>query len=338
MIDVRVLLAVHDSFFAHDTGAWHPERPDRITAAVRGVEGSGAHVVRLEPPQIALEDLYPVHDVSYVREIRDFCAAGGGSLDADTFASEASWEAALRSAGAGLAAVEALRSDDADTAFLAVRPPGHHALTARAMGFCLFNNIAVAAEAIVAAGERVAIFDWDVHHGNGTQDHFYDRDDVLYVSAHEFPFYPGSGWLTEDGDGAGSGMNVNIPFPASTAGDAYDLAMDDLVMPLLKQFDPDWVLVSAGYDAHASDPLADLRLESPDYGRMAARIAGLAGPSRVVCFLEGGYDLGAIEASVVATVRGLGGEVPERGELTSPTRSFQMLELAAERVAESWTL
>ena len=335
---METLLYVHDTFYAHDTGRWHPERPDRVGAAVRGVHAAGGKVIEAEPPQVELEALYPVHEVGYVRSIRDFCAAGGGSLDPDTFASEASWEAALRSAGAGPAAVEALRRGDGDTAFLAVRPPGHHALTNRAMGFCLFNNIAVTAESIVAQGETVAIVDWDVHHGNGTQDQFYHRKDVLYVSMHEFPFYPGSGWIDEDGDGDGSGLNVNIPFPAATAGDAYDMAVEELVVPLLKKFGADWILVSAGYDAHDVDPLADLRLEAPDYGRMANRLAALVGPGRVVSFLEGGYDLGAIETSVAATIRGLGGDMPERGELTSPTRSFQMLELAAEKVSENWEL
>jgi acetoin utilization deacetylase AcuC-like enzyme len=206
------------------------------------------------------------------------------------------------------------------------------------MGFCIFNNIAIAAEAITRAGERVAIVDWDVHHGNGTQDHFYGRKDVLYVSMHEFPFYPGSGWIDEDGDGDGAGLNVNIPFPASTAGDAYEVAMTELVLPLVRSFGPDWILVSAGYDAHVADPLADVRLEASDYGRMAAHLAGVVGGHRVVPFLEGGYDLAAIEASVAATVRGLGGHMPPRGELTSPKRSFQMLELAAEKVAETWEL
>jgi acetoin utilization deacetylase AcuC-like enzyme len=338
MAPMRTLLYVHDTFLEHDTGAWHPERPARVEAAVRGVEGSGAEVVRHEPPRIALEDLYPVHDLSYVRSIRDHCASGGGALDPDTFASEASWEAALRSAGAGIAAIDALRRGDGDAAFLAVRPPGHHALSSRAMGFCLFNNVAIAAEAITAAGETVAVVDWDVHHGNGTQDHFYERKDVLYISMHEFPFYPGSGWLDEDGDSDGAGLNVNIPFPAATAGDAYDMAMEELVVPLLRSYAPDWILVSAGYDAHVADPLADVRLEAADYGRMAARLAGLVGPARVVPFLEGGYDLEAIEESVSATITGLGGSMPARGDLTSPKRSFQMLELAAEKVAENWDL
>ena len=180
--------------------------------------------------------------------IGEFCAAGGGALDPDTGAVPASWEAARRAAGSGLAAIDAIEQGASPIAFLAVRPPGHHAHAARALGFCIFNNIAVAAERLAARGRRVAIVDFDVHHGDGTQDTFRQRGDVLYVSLHQFPFYPGSGWVDEVGHGAGKGATVNIPLPAATAGDAVEAAFTRIVDPVVDQFAPDWILVSAGYD------------------------------------------------------------------------------------------
>ena len=228
---------------------------------------------RSKRPEAPLEAIYALHRPSYVARVRDFCLAGGGSLDPDTVVSSGSWGAALRAAGAGLAAVEALERGEGDAAFLAVRPPGHHATRDRAMGFCLFNNIAITADALAQRGNRVAIVDWDVHHGNATQDMFYDRRDVLYISTHEFPFYPGSGWIDEAGKGDGEGWNINIPVPAGTAGDAYEEAWNSILLPVLRAMQPDWVLVSAGFDGHADDPLANIRLREPDFGRMGHRLA-----------------------------------------------------------------
>ena len=205
-----------------------------------------------------------------MRAIEQFCAKGGGNLDPDTYASEASWVAALHAAGAGPQAVDALRSGSADLAFLAVRPPGHHAIANQAMGFCLFNNVAVTAKMLTENGERVAIVDWDIHHGNGTQDLFVSDPNVLYLSIHQFPFYPGGGWLDEVGTGPGAGFTINIPVPGNTAGDVYEAAFDRVFIPALRQFKPDWILVSAGYDAHADDPLADGELVHGDYAMMAA--------------------------------------------------------------------
>jgi acetoin utilization deacetylase AcuC-like enzyme len=334
---VRVLLYHHEVFARHDTGPGHPERPARLVAAVNGVRGSGAEVSEKEPSCVDLDLLHEVHRPEYVAAVRRFCEDGGGYLDHDTAASPESWEAALRSSGAGPDAVAALRDGSGDAAFLAVRPPGHHALASRAMGFCLFNNIAVTAASIVANGDRVAILDWDVHHGNGTQETFYESGDVVYLSMHEFPFYPGTGWIDEDGDQKGSGHIVNVPLPAGTAGDAYEQVVERIVMPVLETFDPDWLLVSAGYDAHVADPLADLRLTAEDYGRITATVSRAIPARRTIFFLEGGYDLAAIESSVAATVQGVGGfSPPSITRESSPDRAFRIIDLVAEKVAETW--
>jgi acetoin utilization deacetylase AcuC-like enzyme len=336
---MRVLLYHHDVFAKHDTGSWHPERPDRVQAAVSGVHASGLEVVEREPGPVSREVLEQIHAPAYITEVKRFCASGGGALDVDTVVSEDSWDAALRAAGGGLDAATALRAGEGDAAFLTVRPPGHHALRSRAMGFCVFNNIAVTAAALTAAGERVAIVDWDVHHGNGTQDAFYESGDVVYLSMHEFPFYPGTGWLDEDGDQEGSGHIINIPFPAGTGGDVYARAMGRVILPVIKEFDPHWILVSCGFDAHVDDPLADQCLVSADYGRMAEAVASVAPRGRTIFFLEGGYDLAAIETSVAAVLRGTAGlPFGDEAALDSPRRSHQILELVEGKVSAEWGL
>ncbi len=337
---MRLVYGTHPSFAQHDTGPHHPERPARLEAVERGVLSSGAEIVDLEVPPVDRELLEGLHTAEYVAALERFCLTGGGALDADTVAGPASWQAAIHAAGAGPAAVLALETGLGEAAFLAVRPPGHHAEPGRAMGFCLFNNVAVTAKMLVDRGERVAIVDWDVHHGNGTQSAFQTVAEVLYVSLHEFPLYPGSGWVEEIGEGAGAGTVLNLPFPAGTTGDVYREAFDDLVVPVVARFSPTWLLLSAGYDAHVADPLARIRLEAWDFGALASRLRSVVPEGRTVAFLEGGYDLEALAASVRETVAGLSGEETRQHSPLdrSPERAWLTLSLARSLIGPYYDL
>ena len=324
---MEVLYLTHPVFARHDTGSWHPERPARLDAAARGAQSAGLGVRQIEADVVDRALLASVHTPSYIDAIERFCASGGGPLDADTVAVEASWDAALRAAGAGPQAVELLLSHPTTTAFLAVRPPGHHALAAQAMGFCLFNNVVVTAAMLTARGQKVAIIDWDVHHGNGTQALVWNDPDVLYVSAHQHPFYPMTGGITQRGGRGAEGTIINVPLPAGSAGDVYREVTGRIIEPALADFGPDWILVSAGYDAHEHDPLADLRLESADYGQMAASLARHVGSNRIITFLEGGYHLSAITESVAETLRGLDARpAAPHASHQSPPEAFAVVE------------
>jgi len=288
----------------HVVSPHHPERRARLDAALAAIDAAGLRdAADIRPPREAtVDELARVHDRDYVAAIEAFCQAGGGSLDADTQASRGSWPTARRAAGAVLDAIDALRRGESTVAFAANRPPGHHAERDRAMGFCLFNSVAVGAAALAGDGQRVAIVDWDVHHGNGTQHMFYDRADVMYVSTHEAPLYPGTGHLLERGEGEGLGTNLNVPFPEGTAGDAFRAAFDEVIVPELDRFGPDWLLISAGFDAHRNDPLAGLELTAGDYADLTRRLMARVPTGRVVVVLEGGYDLDAITLSAGATL------------------------------------
>jgi acetoin utilization deacetylase AcuC-like enzyme len=301
-----LLVATDPAFRHHDTGPGHPERVQRLDAVLRGPEAAGLReaVVPLEIREATVDELSRVHPVDYLEALERFCAAGGGDIDADTRVSSGSWRAGKLAAGAGLAAVEALRRGEGEAAFLAVRPPGHHALATRPMGFCVINNIAVVAANLAEQGERVLVLDWDAHHGNGTEAIFWDDPRVLYVSAHQYGgFYPGTGALGDVGGPGARGATLNLPFPSGTTGDVYLRALDEVVAPAVADFAPTWVLVSAGYDAHRNDPLTGLRLSAGDFADIARRVADFApGPGRLVLFLEGGYDLDALTTSVGASL------------------------------------
>lgn len=336
---MRVIVANHPSALEHDAGPRHPERPDRVRAVLRGVAASGLEIAEVESPEISRSELALVHDAVYIEMIEAFCSRGGGALDVDTVASEESWQAALTAAGGLRRLVDELRVTDDATGFAVTRPPGHHAMRDRAMGFCLFNNVAVVAAFLRSQGERVAIVDWDVHHGNGTQEMLGHDPGVLYASIHESPFYPYTGHLGDIDDGDAKGTTVNIPMPAGTAGDVYRRAWGELVLPVVEQFEPDWVVVSAGFDAHEADPLADLELTSADFGWLAATLAQAHPANRTLVALEGGYDLTAMEESTALTLQGLAGSLPAT-EATgfSPDRSRRAFAEAAETISKHWNV
>lgn len=300
----------------------HPERPARLEAVVDGLAALhlGDDLVAMEAEAAPMDRLLRVHSADYLERLRRHAAEGGGRLDPDTYATAGSWDAARRSAGAGLVAIDALRDRRADLGFVAARPPGHHALADRSMGFCLLNNVAVAATALLDAGERVLIVDWDVHHGNGTQELFWNEPGVLYVSVHQWPCYPGTGRADETGGADAPGTTLNIPLPPGTTGDAVRQAFDRLVTPAVEAFRPTWVLVSAGFDAHRDDPLAEFDLSAGDFATLATTVAGYApGPGRLILFLEGGYDLAALRSSVTATLGALVGVAGSTEPDESPT-------------------
>jgi acetoin utilization deacetylase AcuC-like enzyme len=304
---VTLLYATHPCYLDHDSGNGHPERPARLAAVHDGIRSAGLEeaLIQVTPRAATREEVERIHPRPYVGALERFCSSGGGYLDGDTHVGARSFDAALLAAGAGLDLVDRLRAGDGDAGFCAVRPPGHHATATRAMGFCLFNSVAVTAAALTDLGERVLIVDYDAHHGNGTQELFYGDDGVLYVSMHEWPLYPGTGSLDEVGEGAGTGTTVNFPFPSGTTGNVYRRAVDEVVVPAAEAFDPTWLLVSAGFDAHRRDPLTDLGLSAADFADLTGALVALVPRGRRLMFLEGGYDLEGLTRSVGATLSAL---------------------------------
>ncbi|MCP5028141.1 MAG: histone deacetylase [Actinomycetia bacterium] len=322
-----VLCATLAGLDHHDTGRWHPERPARLAAVQRALADNLVRevVTPLEPRQATIDQLAVAHDRLYLEAAERFVTSGGGALDPNTITSKGSWATARWAAGTGLDAVEDLTRTDTAAAFVGIRPPGHHASANHAMGFCLINNVAVVAATLAARGERVAILDWDVHHGNGTQEIFWDEPRVLYASMHEHPAYPGTGLAGDIGGEGARGMNVNVPLPEGSTGESALAAFDEIIGPAVSAFAPNWLLLSAGYDAHRADPLAGLAWSAGDYGLLSTRSAELMTKAgRVVVFLEGGYDLNALSASVTATVAalsGVGGDQTEAPTNGGPGRA-----------------
>jgi acetoin utilization deacetylase AcuC-like enzyme len=303
----------HPASLDHDTGA-HPERAARLVAIERELDSvDWLGFERRQPGPVERELLESVHDPAYVAAIERFCAAGGGALDVDTLASPGSWAAALHAAGGAVELVDALLGGETRVGFVAARPPGHHAERGRAMGFCLFNNAAVGARAALAKGlERVMIVDWDVHHGNGTSEIFHDTDAVLYVSIHQAPLYPGTGSPGDIGHGAGEGYTVNLPVPAGSGDAAFCSLVEHVVVPLGRRYEPQLVLVSAGFDAHRDDPLAECAVTESGYAAMTASLRRLCDELRAPLGvqLEGGYELLALARSVAATMAVLAARAP----------------------------
>jgi acetoin utilization deacetylase AcuC-like enzyme len=303
-----VRLYTHPACLQHDPGAGHPESPARLRAVLEALaDPRFAQIERVEAPRATRAQLLRVHEAAYVENLFAHAPQSGSlRLDPDTLMSPASLEAAIRAAGAVCAAVDAVMSGEIKRAFCAVRPPGHHATPDAAMGFCIFNGIAAgAAHAMAAHGiERVAILDFDVHHGNGTQEIFAREPRVLYLSSHQMPLYPGTGAASE----RGVGNIVNAPLPPGAASREFRAAWDEILFPALEDFGPQLLLVSAGFDAHRLDPLAQVQLETADYAWITQRLCELAvryAHGRVVSVLEGGYSLEALRESVAAHVAAL---------------------------------
>lgn len=319
--DDRLVVISTEGCDAHDVPNRHPEAPGRLVSAAAGVRSSvpSERMRAISPPHASIDDLANAHEREYLERLLADAESGGSQLDADTYTSRGSFETARRAAGAMLAAVDEVDSGRAQRAFALVRPPGHHALADRAMGFCLVNNVAVAAARLRNKGERVVIIDWDVHHGNGTQDIFYNDPQVLYISTHQAPHYPGTGAVNEVGAGDARGTNLNIPLRAGSAGDMMRAAFDEVVLPAVTEFAPTRVLLSAGFDAHRDDPLADLQLTSSDYVDLTHRVLSVCPNGELVAVLEGGYDFQALARSAGAVAAVLADVEPtiDEGEETT---------------------
>ncbi len=334
------VLLHHPSSLEHDTGG-HPENARRIVAIEQALAERDwlGWDVRLSPAA-SREEIAAVHPLAHVERIEALCRRGGGMIDMDTIVSVGSFEAALHAAGGCVALVDALLGGGVSVGASLHRPPGHHAEPARAMGFCLFANAAVAAQhALDAYGaRRVLIFDWDVHHGNGTNAIFHDRDDVLFCSIHQSPLYPGTGPAADVGSGRGEGFTVNMPVPGGSGDDVFLSHVAHVVVPLARAFSPDLLLVSAGFDAHADDPLASCLVSDAGFAGMAALMRACAAqldiPLGIV--LEGGYDLGALSRCVVATLE-LAGGAPDAAVAAVPEVAVHPLALRVqERLARGY--
>ncbi len=309
----QIALLTDDGMSGHGS-AGHPERPERLGAVVQGVEDAAAALgIELHRPRVeaaSTEDLERIHAPWYIAALDDAASRGGGWIDGDTHVAESSMRAARLAAGATIGAATAATRGAATVAFAVVRPPGHHASEERAAGFCLINNIAIAAAALRANGlaQRIAIVDWDVHHGDGTQDLFDADPDLCYASTHQWPYYPGTGSPIERGSGPAIGTKHNVPLPAGSGDQAFTDAWLTQLLPAVEDFAPEAILVSAGFDAHEADPLAMLRVTDEGFGTVAnalgqvARRLELGG---VALTLEGGYDLAALRASSTSVVAGL---------------------------------
>ena len=337
---MRVGFYDHPVFREHDSGAGHPERPQRLDAVRRGIRQAGLEPrLRMMTPRPATrEELRTVHTAGHIDRVAE---TNGKTtrFDPDTQAGPHSYAAALLAAGSVVDAVDRVLVGEIDRVFCAVRPPGHHAEPDRAMGFCLFNNVAVGAARALAAGlTRVAVVDFDVHHGNGTQDIFYDDPRVLYVSSHAYPFYPGTGGLDEVGEGKGEGFTVNLPLPATMGDGEYARIYRELVEPVVRAFDPELVLVSAGFDPHRDDPLAGMAATERGFAAMSASClaaASGAAQGRAVFVLEGGYDLDGIAASTAEVMKVLLGETVETGGASAP-RIDPLISLFRKHHGQYW--
>jgi acetoin utilization deacetylase AcuC-like enzyme len=311
---MKTAIIHHPVYEQHDTGDNHPESPARYVAVMDALRNDAelwSQLLELEAPLAPRGDVQAAHTTQHFKRVERAVSEGRGYLDADTIISMRSLDAALRAAGGACRAVDAIMSGEARNAFLPVRPPGHHATSENAMGFCLFNTVAVAAryaQSRYKEIERVAVVDWDVHHGNGTQGIFYDDPTVFFFSAHQYPWYPGTGTRGENGQGRGRGYTLNVPLQAGTSARVHRHTFDAALEEIADKFTPDLILISAGFDAHAGDPLGQLLLEDEDFIEMTRTVKGWAQEAcagRIVSCLEGGYNLETLGATARAHVLAL---------------------------------
>ena len=304
-------IVYHPDYLKHKTRLWHPEHPGRLTAIIDQLKVTEFYeqLVFIDPIVADVEHLSLVHSEEYIHRVKKICQAGGGPLDTgDTPVGRESYDVARLAVGGAMAAVDAVMAGVIKNAFCLVRPPGHHATPSMGMGFCIFNNIAIAARYLQKQHNvaKVLIVDWDVHHGNGTQNAFYNDASVLYFSVHRGLFYPGTGWSEERGKGAGEGLTINAPLQYGASGATYLQVFDELLLPAADNFKPDFILISAGFDAHEMDPLGGMSLTTEDFSHLAdttKRLAEKHCGGRLVAMLEGGYDLEALANSVVEVLR-----------------------------------
>ncbi|HOV60400.1 MAG TPA: histone deacetylase [Candidatus Hydrogenedentes bacterium] len=301
----RTAIYYSEKALAHDTGEFHPESSDRLRAALDAIRRSGLNTPIVEPEAASIEDICRIHTREHVDTVQRCCLGKETYPDPDTVFMEHTWDAALLAAGAGITAARAILDGACESAFVLMRPPGHHAEPDYAMGFCVFNNIAITARWIrdVAKAHRVAIFDFDVHHGNGTQHAFYNDDTVFFISLHEYPQFPGTGFPHERGK---SNTNLNVQMPPGCSPDQWTNTVRGVVVPQLQLFAPDFLLISAGFDAHRLDPLGNQLLEAEHFAEMTRLVREIAG-GRIIAFLEGGYHPVALGQSLVAHLRELAG-------------------------------
>ena len=304
----KTAVVVDKEYLKHQPGDTHPERPERVKVLLDlAAELDRGKFYLLAPTPAKRADIEAIHGKDYVRLIEATAAHDVYALDGDTITCRDSFNVSVLAVGGLLHLIDAIAAKEIQNGFALVRPPGHHALRNRAMGFCLFNTIAIAAEYVKRAhgAKKVMIMDWDVHHGNGTQDAFYDDPSVLFISTHQYPFYPGSGAVNEVGVGAGEGFTLNIPLPAGCADAEYLQVFQEIIVPAAERFQPDWILVSAGFDPHRRDPLAGMGVTEAGFAAMARQLLALADKftgARIAFLLEGGYDLAGLKNSVAAVL------------------------------------